>query len=195
MQPPESNPPAASEDTRVRDDVPKLRRAGFVRAFRDSLRQASPPRPEQLGDEARVGATLAVAHPESSTASFPSHEAASHALVAFRADPNEAIGKPAWATARPAGAIASPPRPELLGDKARVGATLAVAHPATLSRPEGARSPIPNPARLRFLRTKWPPRASSGNALAMDAQRLRLFTDAENVLSCTSIFRQGRGTG
>ena len=26
---------------RVRDDVPKLRRAGFVRAFRDSLRQAS----------------------------------------------------------------------------------------------------------------------------------------------------------
>ena len=122
-------PPAASEDTRVRDDVPKLRRAGFVRAFRDSLRQASPPRPEQLGDEARVGATLAVAHP------------------------------------------------------------------ATLSRPEGARSPIPNPARLRFLRAKWRPRAYSGNALAMDAQRLRLFTDAENVLSCTSIFLQGRGTG
>ena len=26
---------------RVRDDVPNLRRAGFVRAFRDSLREAS----------------------------------------------------------------------------------------------------------------------------------------------------------
>ena len=44
-------------------------------------RQASPLR-EQLGDEARVGATLAVAHPESSTGSFPSREVASHALVA-----------------------------------------------------------------------------------------------------------------
>ena len=51
------------------------------------------------------------------------------ALVAFRTDPNEAIGKRAWATARPAGAIASPLRPEKLGDEARVGATLAVAHP------------------------------------------------------------------
>ena len=47
--------------------------------------------------------------------------------------------------------------PEQPGDEARVGATLAVAHPATLSRPEGARSPIPNPARLRFLRTRWRP--------------------------------------
>ena len=28
--------------------------------------------------------------------------------------------------------------PEQLGDEARVGATLAVAHPATLSRPTGA---------------------------------------------------------
>ena len=35
------------------------------------------PTPEQLGDEARVGATLAVAHPESSTASFTSCEVAS----------------------------------------------------------------------------------------------------------------------
>ena len=54
--------------------------------------------PEQLGDEARVGATLAVAHPESGTASFPSYEVACLALVASRTDPNEAIGKPAWAT-------------------------------------------------------------------------------------------------
>ena len=68
-------------------------------------RQASPLR-EQLGDEARVGATLAVAHPESSTASFPSYEVACHALAASRTDPNEAIGKPVWATARPTGAIA-----------------------------------------------------------------------------------------
>ena len=53
-------------------------------------RQASPLHPEQLGDEARrgdPGATLAVAHPESSTASFPSYE------VASRPGPNEAIGK------------------------------------------------------------------------------------------------------
>ena len=72
------------------------------------------PTSEQLGDEARVGATLAVAHPatlavahpESGTASLPSCEVASHALAASRTDPNEAIGKPAWATARPAGAIA-----------------------------------------------------------------------------------------
>ena len=64
------------------------------------------PYPEQPGDEARVGATLAVAHPatlavahpESSTASFPSYEVACHALVATRTDPNEAMGKPAWAT-------------------------------------------------------------------------------------------------
>ena len=57
--------------------------------------------PEQLGDEARVGATLAVAHPESGTASLPSCEVACLALVASRTDPNEAIGNrhgPAWAT-------------------------------------------------------------------------------------------------
>ena len=53
---------------------------------------ASPLR-EQLRDEARVGATLAVAHPESSTASLPSYEVACHALAASRTDPNEAIGK------------------------------------------------------------------------------------------------------
>ena len=40
---------------------------------RHGRRQASPLR-EQLGDEARVGATLAVAHPESNTASLTSHE-------------------------------------------------------------------------------------------------------------------------
>ena len=51
-------------------------------------------------------ATLAVAHPESGTASLPSREMASHALAASRTDPNEAIGKPAWAAARPAGAMA-----------------------------------------------------------------------------------------
>ena len=90
---------------------------------------ASPRHPQQLGDEARVGATLAVAHPESGTASFPSYEVTCHALAASRTDPNEAIGKPAWATARPAGAIASPRHPQQLGDEARVGATLAVAHP------------------------------------------------------------------
>ena len=77
---------------------------------RDSVgdHKGRPYGPEQLGDEARVGATLAVAHPESSTASFPSYEVACHALAASRADPNEAVGNPAWATARPAGAIASP---------------------------------------------------------------------------------------
>ena len=144
-------------------------------------RQAWALRPEQLGDEARVGATLAVAHPES------------HALVASRTDPNEAIGnrhgrRQAWATTsvgddkrgrrqasplhpeqlgdeasrrgdprgrpsripRPRGVPyrpkrghretgvgddkrgrrqASPLHPEQLGDEARVGATLAVAHP------------------------------------------------------------------
>ena len=72
--------------------------------------------------QARVGATLAVAHLESSTASFPSREVACHALVASRTDPNEVIGKPAWATARPAGAIAwattrVAPTPEQLGDR------------------------------------------------------------------------------
>ena len=40
------------------------------------------PYANKLGDEALVGATLAVAHLESSTASFPSCEVASHALVA-----------------------------------------------------------------------------------------------------------------
>ena len=48
----------------------------------------------------------------------------------------------------PSGRDSVAPAPRRRG---RVGATLAVAHPATLSRPEGARSPIPNPARLRFL--------------------------------------------
>ena len=42
----------------------------------------------------------AVAHLESSTASFPSYEVACHALAASRTDPNEGIGKPAWATTR-----------------------------------------------------------------------------------------------
>ena len=117
------------------------------------------PTPEQLGDEPRVGATLAVAHPatlavahpESSTASFPSCEVASHALAASRTDPNEAIGKPAWATASPAGAIAwattsVAPTPEQLGDEARVGATLAVAHPATLAvaHPESSTASFPS---------------------------------------------------
>ena len=67
-----------------------------LRARWHGRRQASPLR-EQFGDEARVGATLAVAHPESGTASLPSRGVASHALAASRTDPNEAIGKPAWA--------------------------------------------------------------------------------------------------
>ena len=50
------------------------------------------PTPEQPGDEARVGATLAVAHPESSTASCPSYEVASHALAASRTDPTKPPG-------------------------------------------------------------------------------------------------------
>ena len=92
-------------------------------------RQASPLR-EQLGDEARVGATLAVAHPESSTAPFPSPEVASHAPVASRTDPNEAIGKPAWGRRqawrrRQAWARQASPLREQLGDEARdrVGVT------------------------------------------------------------------------
>ena len=98
------------------------------------------PTPEQPGDEARVGATLAVAHPESSTASFPSYEVACHALVASRTDPNEAMGKPAWATTSVA------PTPEQPGDEARVGATLAVAHPATLAvaHPESGTASFPS---------------------------------------------------
>ena len=86
---------AGRSPTPLRRPVPTQTRPSGNRHGR---RQASPLRPEQLGDEARVGATLAVAHPESSTASFPSCEVASHALAASRADPNEAIGKPAWAT-------------------------------------------------------------------------------------------------
>ena len=62
-------------------------------------------------------------------------EVACHALAASRPGPNEAVGKPAWATTRVA------PTPEQPGDEARVGATLAVA--------------LPNPPRLRFLRTRW----------------------------------------
>ena len=81
--------------TPLRRPVPTRTRPSGNRRGR---RQASPPRPEQLGDEARVGATLAVAHPESGTASFPSCEVASHALAASRTDPNEAIGRPARAT-------------------------------------------------------------------------------------------------
>ena len=50
------------------------------------------PTPDQLGDEARVGATLAVAHPESSTASSPSCEVACHALAASRTDPTRPSG-------------------------------------------------------------------------------------------------------
>ena len=72
------------------------------RENRHGRRQASPLR-EQLGDEGRVGATLAVAHPESSTASFPSYEVASHALVASRTDPNEAIGKTGMGDGAPYG--------------------------------------------------------------------------------------------
>ena len=94
---------------------------------------ASPLRPQTARRRGRVGATLAVAHLESSTASFPSYEVASHALAASRADPNEATGnrhgrRQAWATARPAGAIASPLRPQTARRRGRVGATLAVAH-------------------------------------------------------------------
>ena len=61
------------------------------------------PTPEQLGDEARVGATLAVAHPESSTASFPSYAVASRALAASRIDPNEAIGETGVGDGAPCG--------------------------------------------------------------------------------------------
>ena len=92
----------------------------------------------------------AVAHLESSTASFHSYEVASHALAASRTTRTRPSGN------RHGRRQASPLRPEL-GDEARVGATLAVAHPATLSRPEGARPPISNPARLRFIRTRWRP--------------------------------------
>ena len=63
------------------------------------------------GDEARVGATLAVAHPDSSTASFPSYEVACHALAASLYRPQRGH------------------RETGTGDEARVGATLAVAHP------------------------------------------------------------------
>ena len=52
------------------------------------------------------------------------------------------------------------PTPRTARRRGPVGATLAVAHPATLSRPKGARSPIPNPARLRILRTRWRPTPS-----------------------------------
>ena len=61
------------------------------------------PTPEQLGDEARVGATLAVAHLESGTASFPSCEVASRTLVASRTEPNEAIGKTGMGDGAPCG--------------------------------------------------------------------------------------------
>ena len=86
-------PERCRRETGMGDDAP---------CGRDSVRRqawASPLRPEQLGDEARVGATLAVAHPatlavahpESSTASFPSCEVASHAFAASRTDPNDAF--------------------------------------------------------------------------------------------------------
>ena len=109
------------------------------------------PYPEQPGDEARVGATLAVAHPatlavahpESGTASFPSYEVACHALVASVPTRTRPSGNRAWATTSVA------PTPEQPGDEARVGATLAVAHPATLAVAH------PESSTLRFLRTRW----------------------------------------
>ena len=65
-------------------------------------RQASP-LPEQLGDEARVGATLAVAHPESSTASFPSYEVACHALAASLYRPEQGHRKTGMGDGAPYG--------------------------------------------------------------------------------------------
>ena len=81
------------------------------------------PYANKLGDEALVGATLAVAHPESSTASFPSYE------VASRDDPNEAVGKPGMGDGK------RRPYANKLGDEAldRVWATASVAPTPTSS--------------------------------------------------------------
>ena len=86
-----------------------------------ALLAMSPLRPEQLGDEARVGATLAVAHPESSTASFPSCEVVSHALGPKRGHRETGMGDGA-----PCGRDSVAPTPETgplekLGSHVRMG--------------------------------------------------------------------------
>ena len=92
--------------------------------IRHGRRQASPLR-EQLGDEARVGATLAVAHPESNTASLTSYEVGVPHPRGVPCRPKRGRRETGIRHGR---RQASPLR-EQLGDEARVGATLAVAHP------------------------------------------------------------------
>ena len=108
-------------------------------------RQASPLHREQLGDEARVGATRARSHP-----ARIQHGSVSFVRGGVPYRPKRGVGKPAWATARPTGAIA--------------WATTSVAPTPGTARRRGPRRGDPrgrpsrsNPARLRFLRTRWRP--------------------------------------